>query len=86
MIKYSNIKFVERKGQHFDTRFTASVDETRTTGFLWWRKEVRTTRRIASKALGLFCFLDTGKMVPSEVGELIRIHNHTCKHEERLEY
>lgn len=33
MIKYSNIKFVERKGQHFDTRFTASVDETRTTGF-----------------------------------------------------
>lgn len=86
MIKYSNIRFIERKGQHFDTRFIASVDELKTTGFLWWRKEVKTTRKIASKALGLFRFLDTGKMVPSEVSGLIRIHNHTCKYEERLEY
>lgn len=86
MIEYSNLKFIERTGGLFEARFLASIDETRSSGILWWAKQETATRKIYAKAARSFRFLDSGDFTPEEVDKMISVHNATCVHEERLEY
>ena len=86
VVSYSNIKFISRKGDCYDTEFMGTVDITTKTGILWFKKEVIETIKIYSGWDSNFKFLSDGKFTPIEVDRLISVYNATCNRDERLKY
>ncbi len=84
-VSYSNLRFVSRKGSHYDTVFRAVVTETVTKGF-FFKKVTSRDVYIARSVAGFFCFEETGEFTCHEIDKLVRAHNLTCGKDERLEY
>lgn len=70
VMKYSDFKMVKVVGDSLLTKqYLATVTETKTTSFLWWKKETKTKREVFRKEGLCWRFLDNGKYCPGLVIE-----------------